>query len=297
MIVLLDLSLTTFANPSALHLLRRQTTLNDCIAGPCSWIGAGALCQTVACECVDLAAAGPAEVASCITCVQPFNATLASGLSVLATECASLSTLTATPTATMVPQNATTTGPTMAPTCEAACSLAIGAERTCLNYNCACPTVLLAGSICSQCYQPINATQASLWGDDIAICRSWSATAMPNTTVPAICTQACNNVASVTTCANLDCSCPVILSAGRACSQCLGSFNLTESTLGPSITSCLKWGPSGQATPTPTITASTVQVTVASSQTPSVGNKSIPFEWTNLMTILGIVAGLLSFLM
>jgi hypothetical protein len=222
-------------------------------------------------------------------------------LATLANECASLSTLTATPNATNVPANATHTGPTLAPTCSAACSLASGAEKTCLNYNCACPTVLVAGAICSQCYLSINSTQASLWGEDIAICRQWSATAMPNTTVPARCTPACNSIASATSCANLDCSCPAVLTAGPACSQCLASFNLTKSNLGPAITSCLSWSVSFHKptiTPPPTSSGAggTVQVTIGS-QTPSVGNQLVAFDWMYLMTILGIVAGLFSFLL
>src|SRR2546423_496454 len=178
---------------------------------------------------------------SCINCVQPFNASLASGLASLAQDCASLSTLTATSNATATPGNSTASSPTLAPTCLAACSLASGAERTCLNYACACPTVLAAGSVCSQCYASINATEASLWGQDIALCRTWSATVLTNTTVPSTCTAVCNSVASVTTCANLDCSCPAILAAGPACSQCIGSFNITRSSIGQAITRCLSW--------------------------------------------------------
>ena len=250
-----------------------------------------------------MAAAGPSQVLSCINCVQPFNATLASGLASLAEDCASLSTLTATSYATATsnltatPGNSTASSPTLAPTCLAACSLASGAERTCLDYACACPTVLAAGSVCSQCYASINATEASLWGQDIALCRTWSATALANNTVPSTCTAVCNSVASVTTCANLDCSCPAILAAGPACSQCIGSFNITQSSIGQAITRCLSWSATFQK-PTATSTKSssgpavTVQVTVVT-QTPSVGSRFVTVQWMYLVN-LGILAGLFS---
>jgi hypothetical protein len=223
---------------------------------------------------------------------------LASGLASLAQDCASLSTLTATSNATATLRNSTGPSVTLAPTCVAACNQASGAERTCLNYDCACPTVLAAGSVCSRCYASINATEASLWGQDIAICRTWSATALANTTVPSRCTAACNSVSSVTSCANLDCSCPAILAAGPACSQCLGSFNLTRSSIGQAITKCLLWSATFQK-PTATTTKSssglvvTVQVTGAT-QTPSVGSRFVAVEWMFLVTLLGIVAGLFS---
>jgi len=108
---------------------------------------------------------------------------------------------------------------------------------------CICPTVLTDGPICSKCVQPTHPAQASLIGDFISGCQTF-------TPAPTACSSACSaftNAFSV--CHDVTCLCSTVLADGPLCSECVASTDQSQaSVLSEFITGCLSLTQTGTGT-------------------------------------------------
>jgi hypothetical protein len=141
------------------HALRpRQSTPGDC-GTVCGWLLFHLVaCQTAGgpdasdkCVCVAIDAGG-SLVGSCVDCIEPFNATLASALMSAAAICSA-------PDSPTLP-------------CSLPCSSLRMAFDTCYqNATCVCPFVLSDGSTCSQCFAT-DPAESSNFAQVISFCES-----------------------------------------------------------------------------------------------------------------------------
>lgn len=213
------------------HLDRRQ---NECTT-PCSWLVNVQSCSTTdnACICSVFESAGSA-VASCESCIQSFNATLASGIEQVAQFCSSLA-----------PAPAPAPGPTSpSGSCDTPCSWTSGLN-SCSDLTCVCGVLNLAGpavASCETCLQKVNVTLAADLDQLIQGCNTPSSAPAPASTTsastpassPAACfSGSCGWLNGIEICGDNDmvCFCQVLNSAGSGaiggCESCVDTFNVT----------------------------------------------------------------------
>lgn len=142
-----------------LHALRpRQSAPSDC-GTVCDWLvlhlvacqSAGSPDASDTCACVAIDAGG-SLVNSCVDCLEPFNASIASALMSSAAVCSA-------PDSVTLP-------------CPAPCSSLRMAFETCYqNATCVCPFVLSDGPTCSQCFAT-NPAESGNFSEVISICES-----------------------------------------------------------------------------------------------------------------------------
>jgi len=240
--------------PNFHHLLKRQDTCDT----QCDPIGdIAATCTADACYCPTFVSYGPA----CSSCYLTLNATLASEIGVVVTDCESEFPTLKPGTATATP---TPTANTAVP-CTSQCDPIANIASTCTLDTCYCPTFASYGPACSACYLSINATLAAEIGEVVTACASEvsevSTTAnvatTPATATAVPCTSQCNAVDNIAaTCTAASCFCPTFISYGSACSSCYATINATlASELGNIITGCqieFSTTAKGGSTPTPT---------------------------------------------
>ena len=220
-------------------LSRRQT---EC-SSPCSWISGLNSCADTdtTCICGVFSSAGSAAIASCESCYQTVNATLASDVSQLAHDCGitlgPTSTAKATATSTLGPTStakatATSTSTPVNP-CSSPCSWVSGLDSCAdTDTNCICGVFSSAGSAavsgCKSCYETVNATLAA----DVSQIAQYCGISLVPTEVNS-CSSPCSWVSGLDSCADTDtnCICRVFSSAGSAavasCASCYQTVNAT----------------------------------------------------------------------
>lgn len=278
---------------------RRQLSVDSC-DGPCAWAAGVANCSTsdVECFCNVLSAAGT-QIAPCVACLQPVNATVASDIEQIAEICGipivSATTTAATGTITNGP--ILTGNPTQ---CSSQCGPIATALTACTDESCLCATIAAQGSACSACFATVNITEASILSVAMSQCLT-----VPITTnaIPTGCNSQCGLIyLASSSCSNTNaCICPTLLAQGAACTSCWATVNATEaSVIGASITACQNALYSSTSTSGATSNPTINLATGASSTTRSASGARGGFgevlgaSGMHFILLLAFVAGLLS---
>jgi hypothetical protein len=220
--------------PRHWHLRPRQ--LVDPCSAQCGAVDAAATnCHDTKCLCPTILAQGP----QCSSCWETVNATVATALAAIITDCkfstTPATTITAPPTAIATP-------------CSSQCGTIYASASSCRDGACFCPAMVSQGPQCALCWDAVNVTYASLVASAYSSCqtelREATGTITAKPTATGQCSAQCSLIASaMKTCSDDPCFCSAVSVRGAQCLSCWLDTNNTLATAVASIFSACGNGP------------------------------------------------------